>query len=247
VLVTVEVFPPERETECFLVATRNKKGWLESGDGITACAAVARCDFDFRYDVFGGFFSKGHRYANRWLTQNSWNTMALALREDAAVYFINEEQVHSVEIPPRVLPTTTPCLGVYGFTTAYRAKHFAVRALRPQVLTLLPFPKSTKDKERSARVSVANVAGRSCKRKNPTLPDKESSAPVSVTNMAGKEICQLSDQAWTAVSAYKAVADKVGVSPLITLPGLQTLYLVRRDGSMIDCSETPLESLGLDC
>ena len=55
VYVEVEVNPPEEKTECFIVATLNKRGWGDGGDGLTVCGAVDRCDFDYRYNVFGNF------------------------------------------------------------------------------------------------------------------------------------------------------------------------------------------------
>mmetsp|Transcript_119558 Transcript_119558/g.283927 ORF Transcript_119558/g.283927 Transcript_119558/m.283927 type:complete len:297 (+) Transcript_119558:36-926(+) len=208
-LVTVEVFPPDANTECFIIATENKKQWGNGGDGLTVCASVDRTDFDFRYEVFGQFFDRGRRFAHVKLKRGQWNSMALAVHEESAVYFINDRQVHSVEISPRELPTKTPAIGVYGFTTSYRARHFSVRPIRPQVLTMLP-------------VSSKEVAGKGA---------------VSVATIAGKELLTMSQEdleEMLPLEVYRWVSAELGIRPLITLPGLQTLCLVRRDGSIVE-------------
>jgi len=208
VLVKVDVFPPDANTECFIIATENKKQWGNGGDGLTVCASVDRTDFDFRYEVFGQFFDRGRRFAHVTLKRGQWNSMALALHEESAVYFINDRQIASVD-SLRELPTKTPAIGVYGFTTSYRARHFSVRPIRPQVLTMLP-------------VSSKEVAGRGA---------------VSVATIAGKELLTLSQEdleEMLPLEVYRRVSAELGIRPLITLPGLQTLCLVRRDGSIVE-------------
>lgn len=213
--VSVEVFPHEAGTECFIIASLNKQGWsgTSRGDGLTVYACGNRTDFDFRTQVFASF-PKVKRHASVRLEPKAWNTMDLALSESHAVYFINGIRIATMSIRPGELPSPTPFIGMYGFSHSYNARNFRVRSLRPQILTMGP-----------------------CLQLSPGL------SRIACTNLAGDEVCFLEfegckDKTPNLRQLLQSAADSQGKELLLIDESLENYRLVTSDGRLI-----PFQSL----
>lgn len=222
---SVDVFPPGSNTECFIIATDNKRGWGQDGDGFTVCASADSCDFDFRTKVFGKFPNAVRRHNKVQLNQKQWNTMELALSEKHATYFLNGERIATIEFTGDDLPSTTPFIGMYAFTTSYKARNFRIRSLQPRIVTMQPIwhqPGHTQ-----------NLRAICC-----------SSA------VAGLEFCTLdaknSDGALLTLQAVvDAVAAELGMPALLFGEGLDNLQFVTVDSRLIPLGKlaTSVENL----
>lgn len=145
--VEVEVWPKGGTTECFLIASQDKKGWGGGGDGLTVTSCVNRDDFTFRAEVFGKFPAVEVHHSQR-LRMGEWNHFALTLSEQRATYWINHVRIATCNFKPGDLPTTRPFIGLYGFTSTYRARRFRasrepdmLAPILDRVLTLSPAEK----------------------------------------------------------------------------------------------------------
>lgn len=210
--VSVEVLPHGVDTECFIIASLDKQGW-DRGDGLTVCACGNRTDFDFRTQVFGRF-PQVQRHANVRLKPKTWNTMDLALSETRAVYFINGIRVATMLIRPGELPSSTPFIGMYGFTTSYAARKFRIRSLKPQILTI-----------------------------GPCLPLSQGISRIACTNLAGEEVCCLefagdTDMTPNVSQLLQLAAENQGKELLLIDESLENYRLITTDGRLI-----PLNSL----
>lgn len=205
--VSVEVLPPEASTECFIIATLDKQEW-NRGDGLTVCGCGNRTDFDFRTKVFGKF-PQVQRHANVRLNPKTWNTMDLALSETRAVYFINGIRVATMLIRPGELPSPTPFIGMYGFSSPYKARNFRVQSLKPQILTMAP-----------------------------CLPLSQGQSRIACTNLAGEEVCCLEFQADSGMTPnvrqlLELAAQNQGKELLLIDESLENYRLITIDGRLI--------------
>jgi len=121
VYVRAKFWPLADNTECFWIVTKNRLGW-DTGDGITAQATSGENHFSFRTEVFGHFPEEDLRTHVR-LKPQEWNEMALALTESHATYWVNGTRIATMRFADD-LPSLTPYIGVYGFTTAYSVRNF---------------------------------------------------------------------------------------------------------------------------
>eukprot|EP00931_Biecheleriopsis_adriatica_P057146 TRINITY_DN33898_c0_g1_i1.p1 TRINITY_DN33898_c0_g1~~TRINITY_DN33898_c0_g1_i1.p1 ORF type:complete len:772 (+),score=163.10 TRINITY_DN33898_c0_g1_i1:106-2421(+) len=140
VTVSVELFPEELESECFLVASGNMHGWGKGGDALTAFAAVSRDDFTFRTKVFGAFPPKVQRHAKARLTLQAWNQMEMTISKTSATYSINSVKIATVTFEAGDLPSVTPLLGLYAFGHAYQARNFTVVDAKEALTWKVSFP-----------------------------------------------------------------------------------------------------------
>lgn len=222
---SVDVFPPGSTTECFIIATDNKLGWGQGGDGFTVGASVGCCDFDFRTKVFGRFPDAVQRHSKVKLEQKQWNTMELALSENRAVYFLNGKQVATIEFKGGELPSKAPFIGLYAFTAAYKARNFKMRSLQPRIVTMQPIWHQPDHYQKLRAVCCSSA-------------------------VAGLEVCTLdakdsNDALLTLKALVDAVAAGLGMPALLFGEGLENLKFVTVDGRLIPLGElaTSVENL----
>jgi len=121
-----EVFTPTDNTECILLATLNRRGFGQGGDGLTAYGAVNRTDFTFRTRVFDAFPAGVRHHRRARLGLHEWNEMSLALSEHKATYWINGVQVATITFGHGDLPSTELYIGFISYSTPYRIRRFDV-------------------------------------------------------------------------------------------------------------------------
>lgn len=120
-----EVLPLAADTECFLIATQNCRGWGQGGDGLTVSSGVNRTDFTFRSGVFQGF-PRVTRQGSPMLRSLEWNELSMVLSETLASYWINGMLVASCKLEPGEVPAAELYLGLTSYSTAYRVRGFDV-------------------------------------------------------------------------------------------------------------------------
>lgn len=143
VYVRVEVFPEGPDTECFIIATLNKRRFGHGGDGLTIYGSVHRTDFAFRTNVFDGF-PEDERHNHVRLRPGEWNEMAMVLAEDKATYWINRTAVATCFLIDGELPSAEALyIGLANYTTPYAFRGFdfsrdpaPLSVLRHRVITL---------------------------------------------------------------------------------------------------------------
>eukprot|EP00930_Biecheleria_cincta_P007166 TRINITY_DN108325_c0_g1_i1.p1 TRINITY_DN108325_c0_g1~~TRINITY_DN108325_c0_g1_i1.p1 ORF type:complete len:272 (-),score=39.98 TRINITY_DN108325_c0_g1_i1:114-929(-) len=214
---SVDVLPPGSNTECYMVATENKRGWGQDGDGFTVCASADCCDFAFRTKVFGRFPDSVRRHNKGLLNQKQWNTMELALSEKHATYFLNGKQIATIEFRGDELPSKTPFIGMYAFTTSYKARNFRMRSLQPRIVTMQPIWHQPGHSQHLRAVCCSSA-------------------------VAGFELCTLDaknsdDTQLTLQTLVDSVAAKLGIPALLFGGGLDSLQFVTVDGRLIPLDE----------
>merc|ERR1719454_1431572 len=108
--------------------------------------------------------------------------MTLVLSERRALYTINGQTVATLDVAERMLPTPTPFIGIYGFTSDYTMRNFNVYSLQPRIWTLHP------------RWEPSQASTR-----EPEL------VGVSCTNISGEEVAKLDDWGASVPSAQDLV------------------------------------------
>lgn len=121
-----EVLPLGPDTECFLIATQNCRGWGQGGDGLTVSSGVNRTDFTFRSGVFQGFPRGVTRQGSPMLRSSEWNELSMVLSESLASYWINGMLVASCKLEPGEVPAAELYLGLTSYSTGYRIRGFDV-------------------------------------------------------------------------------------------------------------------------
>jgi len=142
VFVRVEVFPRQDDTECFLIATLNKRSFGRGGDGLTIYGSVNRTDFTFRTSVFDGH-PDVIRHNHVKLRRGEWNEMGLAIGEHQATYWINRVPVATCILEEGDLPSNALFFGLTCYAHDYQFRRFdvsrdptALSVFNDRVLTL---------------------------------------------------------------------------------------------------------------
>lgn len=226
IFIRVEVWPHESNTECFLIATEKKRGWDVGGrDGLTVTASVDRDCFDFRTEVFNKFPAR-ERHATARLTQGAWNELALAISEHRSTYWINGQRIATCNFQGGET-SATPCIGVYAFTTTFRARRFD--ASRDPAL-LAPLLRQ-----------IVTLCGT-------WSPGSGELAGVTCTNMSGAEILSVDARGDLRLKDLRvllaeAMADRFGILPSDVLHGLALLLPSGRQLSSSDDAQLLAELL----
>mmetsp|Transcript_16586 Transcript_16586/g.52030 ORF Transcript_16586/g.52030 Transcript_16586/m.52030 type:complete len:387 (+) Transcript_16586:43-1203(+) len=183
VFVRVEVFPEEESTECFLIATKNKRGFGHGGDGLTVYGSVDRTSFTFRTNVFDSFPPGLIRHTQVRLRRREWNEMALAIAEHQATYWINGVPVATCRLEDADLPSKRLFLGLTRYAHDYRFRRFDVSrdpavlsVFSDRVLTLLAAMEGGTLRVRCLGVSGSEVAALEAAGATELLPDTEVAA-----------------------------------------------------------------------
>lgn len=142
--------------------------------------------------------------------------MEFALSERRATYLINGQKIATIELRSGELPSPTPFIGLYGFSTSYKARNFRIRSLRPHVTTVQPIWQQPGNFQKLSAVCCLNA-------------------------VTGLEICTLdADGAQLTLQALmEAVAAQLAIPVLLFGEGLENMQLVLAEGGLI-----PLEMLG---
>lgn len=189
IYVRAEVYPPAGNTECILIATRNRLRHGQGGDGLTAYACVNRTSFSFRTRVFAGFPSSVRQHARALLQQQQWNEISMALSEKHATYWINGKQIASLKIGRGDLPGDPGVqlyLGLVSYSTEYLVRRFDV-SRDPRLLTFICS---------SEEIRAANVWKQRIITLHATTLDKGPSCnavSISCTNIAGEQVAVFED------------------------------------------------------
>lgn len=129
IYVRAEVYPPASDTECMLVATRNRRYHGDGGDGVTAYAAVHRTDFSFRSSVFDAF-PDVTTHASVKLRKGEWNEIGMALSAKAATYWVNGRKIASTPMQggrwhPPLFSSEELYVGLACYDTLYYFRGFS--------------------------------------------------------------------------------------------------------------------------
>jgi hypothetical protein len=233
IYVRAEVFTPSRETECILIATHNRRGFQNGGDGLTAYGAVHRTDFSFRTQVFNTWPQHTRRHALVKLKARQWNEMSIALSEHEATYWINGVHVASVTLGHADLPAKDLYIGFVSYQAPYMIRRFDV-SRDPRMLKFVCSEQELNELYlfREHILTLHGVA----------LDNNADAVSVICTNIAGNEVANF--VSLPARSRLKDFRDKL--AEWLQLNDFDKLRLVLRDGTLIrEADDTKLLSTAL--
>ena len=96
---------------------------MSGGDGFTAASAVHNDTFTFRTKVFGESPPVELHKESR-LRPNKWNEFSMTIAETGATFWVNGVRRATCCFKPGFLPSATPYIGLYAFTTSYKFRKF---------------------------------------------------------------------------------------------------------------------------
>eukprot|EP00930_Biecheleria_cincta_P043736 TRINITY_DN30014_c0_g1_i1.p1 TRINITY_DN30014_c0_g1~~TRINITY_DN30014_c0_g1_i1.p1 ORF type:complete len:333 (-),score=41.81 TRINITY_DN30014_c0_g1_i1:156-1154(-) len=238
IYVRVEVYPPDGNTECMLIATRNRRGHGHGGDGLTAYASVNRTCFSFRTGVFAGFPSRIRQHATAMLRQRQWNEISMALSEQHATYWINGVQIASLLFEDGDLPGAQLYVGLVSYSTEYSVRRFDV-SRDPRLLKFvcsseeIRAAKLWKERVITLHTTILEDGGTS-----------QSVVSILCTNIAGEQVA-----VFELAKAESLESFRQELTEQLRLGVFDDMRLVLSDGSLLGEADDhkPLSlALGLD-